>query len=51
MNVLIIGAGGVGIGLATSIKSQGAEVSIFARGKTAKAIRENGIKSTGLFKH
>ena len=51
MNVLIIGAGGVGIGLATSIKSQGAEVSIFARGKTAKAIRENGIKRTGLFKH
>ena len=51
MNVLIIGAGGVGIGLATSIKSQGAEVSIFARGKTAKAIRENGIKRTGLFNH
>ena len=51
MKILIIGAGGVGIGLATSVASQGAEVSIFARGETAKAIRNNGIKRTGLFTH
>ena len=51
MNVLVIGAGGVGIELATSVASQGAEISIFARGKTAKAIKENGIERTGLFKH
>ena len=49
MNILVIGAGGVGIGLATSVASQGARVSVFARGKTAKAIKENGIKRTGLF--
>lgn len=51
MNILIIGAGSVGIGLATSVLSQNANVSIYARGETAKAIRENGIKRTGLFTH
>ncbi|WP_405322319.1 ketopantoate reductase family protein [Methanobrevibacter thaueri] len=51
MNILVIGAGGVGIGLATSVASQGANVSIYARGKTAKAIKENGIKRCGLFTH
>ncbi|MDO5860314.1 ketopantoate reductase family protein [Methanobrevibacter sp.] len=49
MKILVIGAGGVGIGLAASVASQGAEVSIFAREKTAKAIRENGIRRCGLF--
>ncbi len=51
MNILVIGAGAVGIGLATSLASQGASISIYARGKTAKAIRKNGIIRTGLFKH
>ena len=51
MNILIIGAGAVGIGLATSIASQNASVSVYARGKTAKAIRKNGIKRTGLFEN
>ncbi|WP_405305282.1 ketopantoate reductase family protein [Methanobrevibacter sp.] len=51
MNILIIGAGAVGIGLAASVKSQGADISIFARGKTACAIRENGIERCGLFAH
>ncbi len=49
MNILVIGSGAVGIGLAASVLSQGATVSIFARGKTAEEIRENGIKRTGLF--
>ena len=44
MNILVIGAGGVGIELATSVASQKANVSIFARGKTAKAIKENGME-------
>ena len=51
MNILVIGAGGVGIRLATSVASQGADVSIYARGETAKAIKENGIKRCGLFTH
>ena len=51
MNILVIGAGGVGIELATSVASQGADIGIYARGKTARAIRKNGIKRTGLFTH
>ena len=51
MNILVIGAGSVGIGLAASVASQGADVSIYARGKTAKAIKENGIQRTGIFTH
>ena len=51
MNILVIGAGSVGIGLATSMLSQNANLSIYARGETAKAIRENGMKRTGLFTH
>ena len=51
MNILIIGAGAVGIGLAASVKSQGANVSLFAKGKTARAISEKGIKRCGLFAH
>ena len=51
MKILVIGAGAVGIGLAASVLSQNADVSIFARGETAKAIKENGIKRCGLFTH
>ncbi|MCR5026230.1 MAG: ketopantoate reductase family protein [Methanobrevibacter sp.] len=51
MDILIIGAGAVGIGLATSLLSQKVNVSIFARGETAKEIRKNGLKRTGLFTH
>jgi len=51
MNVLVIGSGAVGIGLATSMLSQDANVSIYARGETAKAIKSNGVKRTGLFTH
>ena len=51
MNILVIGAGSVGIGLAASALSQDANLSIYARGKTAEAIRQNGMKRTGLFTH
>ncbi|AMD17476.1 2-dehydropantoate 2-reductase [Methanobrevibacter sp. YE315] len=51
MNILLIGAGGVGLGIASSVISQGAEVSIYATGETAKAIKKNGIRRTGLFTH
>ena len=51
MNILIIGSGGVGIALGASMISQGVNVSFFARGKTAKYIKENGIKRTGIFEH
>ena len=39
MDILLIGAGSVGIGLAASVASQGTKVSIYAREKTAKALK------------
>ena len=49
MKVLIIGAGAIGIALGTFLKSQKAEVDLFARGKTLEAIQQKGIRRTGLF--
>lgn len=51
MNILVIGAGSVGIGLATSMLSQNVKLDLYARGETANAIRKNGMKRTGLFTH
>lgn len=51
MEILLIGSGAVGIGLATSLLSQDVNLSIIARGETAKEIRKNGLKRTGLFTH
>ena len=51
MKILIIGSGAVGIGIAASVLSQGADVSLFARGETASSIKENGIERCGLFTH
>ena len=49
MNVLIIGSGSVGIGIGTSLLSQNVNVSFFAKGKTADAMKNNGVKRKGLF--
>ena len=52
MNVLVIGSGSVGIGLAASMLSQNANVSMYARGETAKAIKQNfeaGMKPKEIY--
>lgn len=49
MNILIIGSGSVGIGLGSSLLSQGENVSFLASKKTASKMKENGIKRIGLF--
>jgi len=49
MNILINGSGAVGLGLGASMLSQKADVSFYATGKTAAAIKENGLERTGLF--
>ena len=49
MNILIIGSGAVGIGIGASLISQKANVDFFASEKTAKAMKENGIKRCGIF--
>lgn len=51
MKILVIGAGAVGIGLASSMRSQNVNVALYARGETAKAIKQNGIERCGLFTH
>lgn len=51
MNILIAGAGAVGIALGASMLSQGENVSFLAGGKTYEAINYNGIERTGIFSH
>lgn len=51
MNILIIGSGAIGISLGASMLSQKANVSFYAREKTANAIQTKGIERIGLFKH
>lgn len=49
MNILINGAGAIGIGLGASLISQGFNLSFYARSETGEAIANNGIKRVGLF--
>lgn len=51
MNILIDGAGAIGIAIAASMISQGANVSFYAQGETANKIKSEGIKREGIFKH
>ena len=50
MNILINGAGAIGIALGASMISQNVNVSFYARKNTADALK-NGIKRIGLFNH
>lgn len=49
MNVLIIGAGAIGIAVGASLESQGVSVDFLARGTTLEAIKNQGVGRTGLF--
>lgn len=49
MKILIIGSGSVGIGLGSSLLSQGENISFLASEQTASKMKEDGIKRTGLF--
>ena len=49
MNILIIGAGSVGLVLGTTLLEAGCHVSFFARGATLEAIRTDGVHRQGLF--
>lgn len=51
MNILIIGSGAIGIALGASMISEGANVSFYATKNTKDALKENGIKRTGIFKN
>ena len=49
MDVLIIGAGAIGIALGASLGSNGVSVSYVATSRTGSKIEEGGVHRTGLF--
>ena len=49
MNILITGAGSIGIAMAALLKKAGQQVSIYATGATYAAIAADGVHMTGLF--
>ena len=49
MKVLVIGAGGVGCGIAIAAANEGMETAVLARKGTAEYIREHGLRRTGIF--
>jgi 2-dehydropantoate 2-reductase len=49
MDVLIYGAGAVGLGLASCLIRPGYRVALVARGDTVAALRRDGLLRTGLF--
>jgi 2-dehydropantoate 2-reductase len=49
MHCLIVGTGSIGVALGATLCAAGAQVSLYARGKTLEAIRAEGIARTGLF--
>ena len=49
MKVLIYGAGSVGLGLASFLLKSGTELDILAREQTVSALKEHGLKRSGIF--
>jgi 2-dehydropantoate 2-reductase len=49
MNILLYGAGAVGLGLASCLLKSGEEVDLIGRGDTVTALQHNGLERTGLF--
>lgn len=49
MQILITGAGAIGVALGAGLASGGQQVSFYARGTTKRAIETGGVHRTGLF--
>ena len=49
MDVLIVGAGAIGVAMGASLRSVGCAVSLYARGETMQAIARGGLHRRGLF--
>jgi 2-dehydropantoate 2-reductase len=49
MTVLIYGAGAVGLGIASCLLKAGVRTEILGRPQTAEALRQYGLKRTGIF--
>lgn len=49
MDVLIVGAGAIGVAVGATLHNAGCGVSLYARGETKKAIDRGGLHRRGLF--
>lgn len=49
MNILLYGAGAVGLGLASCLLKNGERVDLIGRADTVNALQHNGLERTGLF--
>jgi 2-dehydropantoate 2-reductase len=49
MNILLYGAGAVGLGLASCLLKSGQQVDLIGREDTVAALQQNGLERTGLF--
>lgn len=49
MDILIVGGGSVGLGLASCLIKSGHNVSILARSATVSALKEHGLSRSGIF--
>ena len=49
MNILLFGAGAVGLGLASCLLKAGERIDLVGRGDTVAALQQNGLQRTGLF--
>ena len=49
MDILIVGAGAIGVAMGATLHSVGCSVSLYARGETKKAIAQGGLHRRGLF--
>ncbi len=50
MRILNYGAGAVGLGIDSCLLSSGCSVDIISRPETVRALKEHGLKRTGIFK-
>ncbi|MDY4954370.1 MAG: 2-dehydropantoate 2-reductase [Candidatus Onthomonas sp.] len=48
MNILIVGAGAIGVAVGTALQTSGVSVTFLARGETKAAIEQGGIHRIGL---
>lgn len=49
MNILIVGAGAIGVAMGATLHATGNRISVYARGNTKRAIEEGGLHRIGLF--
>jgi len=49
MNILVYGAGAVGLGLASCLLKNGDKIDLIGRADTVAALQQNGLQRTGMF--